>query len=208
MKVQRKHRKNLLPQSRLQSPLLPKKILRLKKQRRLRHRCLPNRCNRKDLLRGAWKVPTMKHAVLSPFFMNTTLSSRKKILAFVIVLALLAVILVLDMRRRRVEDQLTKLSVSTDQVDANSEENKETARRVTQRVGRLMVLPADIEPTVATIVNIDALRSRNAFYNSAENGDYLLVTPTRAILYSDKRNIILDVAPVQVGPARPTAGAQ
>ena len=137
--------------------------------------------------------------------MNMT-ASRKKLLTLLLVVALIAVIVMLDMRRRQAEEQLTKLSVRTDQV--NSEQNKETAKRIVQRVGKLIVLPKDIEPTVATIVNIEALRSRNAFYNTAENGDYLLVTPTRAILYNDKRNIILDVAPVQVGPAKPAAAAQ
>ena len=143
----------------------------------------------------------MRYA-FSPFYMNMS-ASRKKLLTLLLVVALIAVIVMLDMRRRQAEEQLTKLSVRTDQV--NSEQNKETAKRIVQRVGKLIVLPKDIEPTVATIVNIEALRSRNAFYNTAENGDYLLVTPTRAILYNDKRNIILDVAPVQVGPARPAA---
>lgn len=133
--------------------------------------------------------------------------SRTKQVLLVAVIALLILVLILEKQRRDAQDQLTKLSVQRDQVTQNTEGNRAQAKRIVERVGRLMVLPKDAEPTVATIVDVTALRSRNAFYNKAENGDYLLVTTDRAILYDADRNIILDVAPVQIQAAAPSAGS-
>lgn len=126
-------------------------------------------------------------------------SSRVKVLAYIVLIALIALVFILDAKRRAAEQELTRLSVQLDKVTGN-QENKETAKRIVDRVRKLIDLPADTEPTVAEIVKIEELRSRNAFYNKAKNGDYLIVTSTRAILYDNKRNIILDVAPVQIQP--------
>lgn len=139
--------------------------------------------------------------------MDTALSTRMKFIVAVMVIALLGLVLFLDQRRRAAEEQLTQLSVKIDQLTGNSEKNKETAARVVRSVGKLFLLPEGIDPTVAAIVNVDALRSRNPFYKKAENGDYLVVTPERAILYDPDKNIILDVAPVQIRPAQPGAPA-
>src|SRR3989338_8072719 len=128
-------------------------------------------------------------------------SSRTKTLTLLVIVALIALVVALDMRRRMVEDQLTELSVSVDQVTDNREENQETARKVIQQVKKIYLIPAGVEPTVATIVNVDALKARNDFYKNAKNGDYLLVTNDRAILFDAKKNMILDVAPVQLTPA-------
>ncbi len=61
-----------------------------------------------------------------------------------------------------------------------------------------------MDPTVATIINAESLKSRNPFYERAENGDHLIVTPTRAVLYDPDKDIILDVIPVQIQPSSPS----
>lgn len=60
-------------------------------------------------------------------------------------------------------------------------------------------LPEDAQATVATIVDVEQLRAENPFYEKANNGDYLIVTNTRAILYAADRDVIIDVVPVQMG---------
>ena len=82
----------------------------------------------------------------------------------------------------------------------STRQDREKAARIVEKVRRLMEI-GDIEPTVATIVDVEKLRERNPFYNKAENGDFLIVTAERAILFSEKQNKILDVVPVQVAPA-------
>ena len=71
---------------------------------------------------------------------------------------------------------------------------------VTDRVGKLMVLPKGEVPTVATITDVDKLKADQPFYNDAQNGDQLLVyaSARRAIIYSPGRNIIVNSGPVYV----------
>lgn len=126
-----------------------------------------------------------------------------KVLVAIVVVALVALVVALDMRRRAAEESLTQLTVRLDQLTGgNRQQNRETAKRIIDKVSRHIVLPTDVEPTVATIADVETLRQRNAFYSKAENGDHLIVTPDRAILYDPDKDIILDVAPVQIQPAQ------
>lgn len=68
------------------------------------------------------------------------------------------------------------------------------------KVGRLVVLPADETPTVATVSDPEALKDQ-AFFAKAEKGDKVLIytTAKKAILYSVTMNKIIDVAPLNIG---------
>ena len=123
-------------------------------------------------------------------------------LSLLAIVALVILLVVIDLRRRAVEQQLAQMSVRLEQLNGgNQQENREAAQRVINQLRRVYSLPEGVEPTVATIVDVEALRQRNAFYNKAKNGDYLIVTTDRAILFDAKRNVILDVVPVQIQPA-------
>lgn len=136
---------------------------------------------------------------LHPFpFLSMAETSRSRVLKIVLVLAVIFLVFVLDTKRRAAEDKLRELSVQLDQVNPNAKANKELAKQILNKVKRHMVLPTDIEPTVATIVDVKTLREQNAFYNKAENGDHLIVTSDRAILYDPDKDVILDVVPVQL----------
>jgi len=74
---------------------------------------------------------------------------------------------------------------------------EEEADQILEKVGKLMVLPKDPKPRVATIINVSDLRLTSDFYNQAENGDILIITDHRAILYDPERGIIVDVVPLQ-----------
>lgn len=116
-----------------------------------------------------------------------------------LIVGLLLLVVVIDLKRRAAENQLAQLSMKLEQVTGgNSAENKAEADRIVAKVRKLIDIPTDVEPTVATIVDRDVLVKQNEFYKKAENGDVLIVTPTRAVLYSEKKNMILDVVPVQL----------
>ena len=66
-----------------------------------------------------------------------------------------------------------------------------------ENVAKLIHIPADPVPTVATISDVDKLRESNDFFTAASNGNFLVLTQSRAILYDLDKNIILDVAPFQ-----------
>ncbi|PIZ58217.1 hypothetical protein COY23_00675 [bacterium (Candidatus Torokbacteria) CG_4_10_14_0_2_um_filter_35_8] len=73
----------------------------------------------------------------------------------------------------------------------------EEAKKIKEKVGKLILLPENEEPTIATIIDVDKLREENPeFYKNATNGDKLLVYPQKAILYDPDRNIVINVAPV------------
>jgi hypothetical protein len=138
-------------------------------------------------------------------------SNKARSLGFIAVVALVVLLLVIDMRRRAAESQLAQLSIRLEQLGGgdtgNQEQNREAARLIVEQVRKLYELPTDVEPTVATIVDVNQLRSRNTFYNKAKNGDYLIVTQDRALLFDAKANKIIDVVPVQIQPSEPVSSA-
>lgn len=68
------------------------------------------------------------------------------------------------------------------------------------RVSKLVVLPADEVPTVATVSDPEALKDQ-AFFAKAEKGDKVLIyaEAKKAVLYSVLMNKIIDVAPLNIG---------
>ncbi len=133
--------------------------------------------------------------------------SGGKVLSMIIVFALIVLVVVLDMRRRDAEKKLMELTMQVGG-SGNEAQNQEVAKQVIDKVRKLYVIPAGIEPTVATIVDVNQLRTRNAFYNKAKNGDHLIVTNDRAILYDPIADKIIDVVPVQIqAPAADQAAA-
>lgn len=71
---------------------------------------------------------------------------------------------------------------------------QQEADEIVAKVRSLIDLPGN--PTVAAIVNVEKLRKQHAFYAKAENGDFVLITSTRAVLYDPESERILDVVPV------------
>ena len=127
--------------------------------------------------------------------------AKRTSLVAVMLVALLALIGVLEVKRQTISAQLISITnVLEDYQSQGEEDNKELAESIIEEVRKLIDIPEGIEPTVATIIDIELLRNKNPFYNKASNGDHLIVTPDRAILYSSVRGIIIDVAPVQLEP--------
>jgi hypothetical protein len=132
-------------------------------------------------------------------------SGMRSILVIVIIVAL-GVLAFMNYKQRLVlEDQLGKATLSDNQV--GNQQNVEAAKRIIERVKKHIVIPGDVDPTVATIVDVETLRARNAFYKNAKNGDHLIITPTRAILYAPDKDLIVDVVPVQLTPQQPASSA-
>lgn len=130
---------------------------------------------------------------------------NKKLLAIVLIVALAGLALINYQKRIEVSAELKKLSLKMEQLQGGGNtEDMEQAKQIIALVGKHMVIQGDIEPTVAKIVDAKALQSKNDFYKLAKNGDYLIVTPTRAILYDPAKDMILDVAPVQLEPVKPS----
>ena len=68
-----------------------------------------------------------------------------------------------------------------------------------EAVGKLMVLPVDETPTLATVSDPEKLRDQSFFAN-AKKGDRVLIysSSRKAILYSPSLNKIIEVSPLNI----------
>lgn len=133
---------------------------------------------------------------------------RFKKLVPLLLIVLVALVVVLDQQRREAQAEVQQLSLKLGQ-QGNTSQNQEQANEIIAKVKQHMDLDTSVQPTVATIVDVNKLRQQNAFYNKAQNGDFLIVTPTRAILYDEQKDVVIDVVPVQIqqNPATTPAAA-
>lgn len=72
---------------------------------------------------------------------------------------------------------------------------------VVAKLKKLMVLPEGERPSVATILDMGKLKDQ-PFFARAENGDKALIYNSAkiAILYSPKKNLVLNVSPIAAAP--------
>lgn len=95
-----------------------------------------------------------------------------------------------EQQRRSAENELKQTAQKLEEIQKSTKgSGAEVAREVLEKVRRHMDVPNDPAPTVATIVDVNKLREASEFYKVAENGDHLITTSKRAILYSPKRDI-------------------
>jgi len=70
------------------------------------------------------------------------------------------------------------------------------AQEVKNNISKEILVPSE-EPTIASIVDINKLKQQNAaFYADAQNGDYLVLYSTKAIVYRLEENKIINVLPI------------
>ena len=74
---------------------------------------------------------------------------------------------------------------------------QEEAQKLATDIGKLMLLPKDEVPTVATITDIEKLKDQ-LFFRNATNGNKVLIYPNSklAIIYDPKANLIVNVGPI------------
>lgn len=78
---------------------------------------------------------------------------------------------------------------------------KEEIKLVTNSIRRFMELPANEEPTLATITDINKLNGQE-FFKNAINGDKILIytKAAKAILYRPSTNKVIEFAPLVLTP--------
>ncbi len=87
------------------------------------------------------------------------------------------------------------------------ESAKAETEKIKQEVSRLIELPTDEDPTIATVVDSTKL-SNQAFFAKAQNGDRVVMyaKAKKAVLYRPDTKKIIEVAPINLGD--PKAPAQ
>lgn len=65
-----------------------------------------------------------------------------------------------------------------------------------EKVKKVILVP-DENPTIATIANLDEVKKQNAtFYADAKEGDTVIIFSTKALIYRESEDKIINVAPV------------
>jgi len=123
---------------------------------------------------------------------------RLNIILFIGILSAITLFFWAEQRRRSALSQLEETEAQLEKIQGSAQITDEVAAQVLDEVSQLMVLPEDPVPTVATIVDVAKLRATSDFYNQAKDGDHLIVTEDRAILYDPDQKLIIDVVPVKL----------
>jgi len=89
------------------------------------------------------------------------------------------------------------------QLNKTTQANAQAA--LVSEVGKLIVLPAGEQPTIATVSDINKLKSQT-FFSHARNGDKVLIytKAQEAILYDPIANKIVEVGPISLTQVSPT----
>ena len=84
----------------------------------------------------------------------------------------------------------------------------EQTKSVVAMVGKLIALPTDETPSLATVQDKTKLKDQ-PFFKNAVNGDKLLiyVKAKKAILYRESNNKIIEVAPINIQENEAAGGA-
>jgi len=73
-------------------------------------------------------------------------------------------------------------------------------KQITTEVSKLMLLPKNETPTIATVNDVTKLKDQ-PFFTNAKNGDKVLIYPNAriAILYNPTLHLIINVSPITLG---------
>ncbi|MFZ5437689.1 MAG: hypothetical protein ACOZAK_01385 [Patescibacteria group bacterium] len=122
--------------------------------------------------------------------------SLKTILRVVVVLGLMGFAGWSFLKYQQTKTQVDKLSNPEAQQEAIAKEREE----VLAKVGKLMILPEDEEPTIATVTDAEVLAQYQPFFRKATDGDKVIiyVQSGKSIIYSPDKNIIVNVGTISV----------
>lgn len=152
----------------------------------------------------AAKKSAQKTSVVTEEVKATKRFSKKHKLAAALIVALVLLFAGLFVNQLNTNNRLKRENqkLSNPQAAAQAE-----TQELTRQVGKLIELPSRESPTVATVVDVNKLKSQ-AFFSNAKNGDKVLIftQAKKAILYRPSTEKIIQVAPVNIGNSGNTEG--
>lgn len=132
------------------------------------------------------------NALQDPFKLKKAEKKNDSLYKFVIILLLLVIIgggVYLFVIKPRTQ------GTNTDQTAQNAEETEKYNQLIT-KIKKIILVP-DENPTIATIANLEEVQKQNAtFYADAKEGDTVIIFSTKALIYRESEDKIINVAPV------------
>jgi hypothetical protein len=100
---------------------------------------------------------------------------------------------------QRIELNSIKNDLEKQQVDPTAKIREESNELISE-VGKLIVLPSDEDPTIATVNDLEKLKDQ-PFFANAQLGDKVLIytKASKAILYRPSEHKIIELAPLNTG---------
>jgi hypothetical protein len=100
---------------------------------------------------------------------------------------------------KKLEGQFSALKAGSE-TKTSSQITQSEQQVLLEKVGKLILLPKDEEPTIASVTDPAKLKDQPFFANAATGDRVIIYTNARkAILYRPSTNILVEVAPVNVG---------
>ncbi len=125
---------------------------------------------------------------------------QKRWLWIVVAVSVLAIGMLLGLYIKS-QRQISELSrkIEQQQNDPTVKIKAET-NDLLSKVGKLIVLPQDEQPTIATVTDLEKLKSQ-PFFEKAQLGDKVIIytKAKKAILYRPEENKIVELAPLTTG---------
>ena len=83
--------------------------------------------------------------------------------------------------------------------DASQQAADNQATELKEKVGKLISVPADETPVVATVTDKEKLKDQ-PFFADAQNGDFILMFPQakKAYIYRESENKLINVGPIAI----------
>ncbi len=83
--------------------------------------------------------------------------------------------------------------------NASQKAQADKAAAIKAKVSKLISVPADETPTLATVTDKEKLKDQ-PFFKDAQNGDQILIFPQakKAIIYREKENRLINVGPIAI----------
>lgn len=78
---------------------------------------------------------------------------------------------------------------------------------VLKKLGEHMLLPS-ATPNIGTVVEIQKLREKSAFFKDAKNGDIVVIYDDRAIIYDEKQDKIVNVGMIPKASKKSSGSAE
>ncbi|MDD5437603.1 MAG: LytR C-terminal domain-containing protein [Patescibacteria group bacterium] len=155
------------------------------------------------------KAASAKAAAAQPKPIEPPKTKTSIYLVLLAIIVLTAIALMVNQKIKSRQQPAQNSATQTAQTDqAKKAMDKSDIQSLIARVGSLIMVNANEEPTIATVQDAEALRKSNpVFYKDAENGDRLLVWSDKAVLYSTRLDKLLAVMPItgQAGVIGPSS---